>query len=360
MPDPLSYNVNLTEIVQANILNSVLPPILNPIPPSTPSQWVYIGATSDGGYVTGIKSSKKEKKYMELFHNAPLAQIVSFRNGLKEGLIGLEVEVEGKNLLGSTFKYWSCHQDGSLREVEGHPAVEYVLRQPLSIEETRKALEFLYYKLQDNKSEVIMSNRCSVHVHFNCQQYTIRQLYCFILLYMIFEEVLIDWASPERAGNLFCLRAKDSEYIIRMLEFALEHKTLSDWKEDMRYSACNISAIPKFGSLEFRALKGTIDPELIMLWVNLLNNIRVKAEGYKNPIDIVEEFSELGPLLFFSKIFDDHQLNVLLSPIPSLSNKLWDGLRMMRDVAYKIDWSDTAPKKKRVVRKRKKPIVQVV
>jgi len=54
----------------------------------------------------------------------------------QEGLIGLEIEAEGTHLFNTPFRYWSCHQDGSLRTTfkngEEFPPIEYVLKEPLN------------------------------------------------------------------------------------------------------------------------------------------------------------------------------------------------------------------------------------
>lgn len=286
---------------------------------------------------TSTKESFIDKKVSRLFMHS-----------LQEGMIGLEIEAEGTHLFNTPFKYWSCKSDGSLRHIieEGveHPPVEYVLKSPLNRDEVFKALKYLEAKLQASNSSIVMSSRTSVHVHVNCQEMTVRELYKFICLYMIFEEILVDWSGPERAGNLFCLRAKDSDYYIKMLEDSLRNKNFKLWNENVRYAACNVASISKFGSLEFRSLRGTVDVDLIMTWIDILLLIKSKAEEFENPVEIVEKFNEVGPLPFFRQIFSDTKLRNLFKDIPLLSNKLWDGLRMVRDVAYATDWPP--PKKK--------------
>lgn len=280
-------------------------------------------------------------KKREDWYNEKIPKVFGLSASKKqEGLIGLEIEAEGKNLFTSPFSYWACHQDGSLRPTEeGHPPQEYVLKKPLNLPEVEKALAYLDRKLKESGSEIRMSSRTSVHVHVNCQGMTVKELYCFILLYLIFEEVLVDWAGPERAGNLFCLRAKDSDYYIQMLEDPLKKKNFKLWKEELRYSACNIASVSKFGSLEFRALRGTVDTKMIMTWVEILNHLREESFSYDNPIEMFDKFTRIGPLPFFQQTFRKRpEFREILSQTSGLSTKLWDGVRMMRDVAYKCEW----------------------
>lgn len=289
-------------------------------------------------YMKEQKHGRSMSKNKEAFYNKVITTVCPVRTEKKAGLIGLEIECEGTKLFTAPFKYWACHEDGSLRPYKGGTPVEYVLREPLDLPELKTALKYLDVKLKESGSSVHLSSRTSVHVHINVQKNTLRELYCFILLYLIFEEVLVDWSGPERAGNLFCLRAKDSEFYIQMLEGCLKNESFREWKEDFRYSACNVASVPKFGSLEFRSLRGTVDISLIETWVSVLLHLRQKSLTYDNPIEIVEDFNRLGPLPFFASIFDNG-LRDLFSGTKDLSGKLWDGLRMMRDVAYSCQWN---------------------
>lgn len=281
----------------------------------------------------------------EKFYNRSINKVINFRNGKKKGLIGLEIECEGKNLTQSVFNYWEVHNDGSLRPIGEHQPVEYVLSKPLDYPDIIKALKYLEAKLKEANSKVMLSTRTSIHVHINCQSWTFRQLYCYILLYIIFEEILVEFSGPDRIGNLFCLRAKDSDFYVTMLEDVLKNSSIKGWREEVRYSACNISSIPKFGSLEFRSMKGTVDIELIQTWISMLLLLRDKSLEYDNPVDIINEFVSIGPLPFFKKIWHRTTLRHYLEETKGLSGKLWDGLRIARDVAHCCDWEKPMEKK---------------
>jgi hypothetical protein len=269
------------------------------------------------------------------FYNEKLSNVIGFTK--QTGEIGLEIECEGRNLFYTPFTWWTTHDDHSLRAVDDHKPVEYVLKVPVSEADLHKALMYLARKLKDSQSEISESTRTSVHVHVNCQDMTIRELYCYICLYLIFEELLVDFSGPNRAGNLFCLRAKDSEFFIQMLESVLKNSNFKQWKEDYRYTACNVNSILKFGSLEFRSMRGCVDIEAIETWVSLLLCIKKASNKYESPIEIFEDFTSLGPLPFFKKTFKNN-LAELYENVPRLSHKLWDGARLMRDVAYACKW----------------------
>lgn len=293
-----------------------------------------------------LNTKRKETDMAEEFYNKKLSSLFGWAREKIEGEVGLEVEVEGKNLVSSLFNYWTTHTDQSLRNVDSHPPIEYVLKRPVSRHEVGKVLNYLAGHLKSSNSEVVDSTRTSVHVHLNVRDYSMRQLYCFIILYMIFEEVLVDWCGADRVGNLFCLRAKDSDYFLEMLIEPLKSGDVRTWREELRYTACNLSSVRKFGSLEFRSLRGTVDPTIIQNWVRILLKIKDKASDFDNAIEIIEDFVRVGnPTRFFEKVFDEPDFAGIFGIVNALDSKLWDGVRMARDVAKSCDWK--APRKKK-------------
>lgn len=264
-----------------------------------------------------------------------------------KGEIGLEIEAEGKNLFNSPIQYWNAVSDGSLRNYEGHPPLEYVLREPVRREEVGDALKYLADRLKGAKSELHMSHRCSVHVHVNAQQMTMRNLINYMCLYFIFEDILVHWAAAERKGNLFCLRAKDAEFQITLLKNAIKDGDFSGiFDKEFRYSAMNYSALGEHGSLEFRAMKGTVDTKTIANWVSILLALKDAAESFKNPATISRMFQSLGPSMFFNKVFTgriDAELRAELKAAPEFHKVLWDAFRVMRDICHAVDW-DNPPK----------------
>lgn len=276
--------------------------------------------------------------------NLPLAQAFGMAKALlQKGDIGLEIEAEGKSLFNSPISFWNCHIDQSLRHVDQHPPIEYVLKQPLSRKGVSDALTYLLKKLKAAGSEIRMSYRCSVHVHVNCQRLTMKQIYQYILLYMIFEDMLVNFSGKDRVGNFFCLRAKDAEYWVKVLQDSIKTMQFTElFNDNWRYTSCNTASLGKFGSLEFRSMRGTIDQKLIETWIDLLCHIRDVAIDFDSPKAIAEFFVTAGPTKFFNAVFDDApRLKGALQgnkTTVEINKSLWDGLRLMRDVAYSTDW----------------------
>lgn len=298
-------------------------------------------------YEVPLKKMPPRRSNQKIY-NIPLLEAFSGRYNFvpkQPGEVGLEIECEGTNLFNSPIQYWATHQDNSLRAHGDHPPIEYVLSKPVARLDVPKALSYLSKKLKEAGSTIDDSTRTSVHVHVNMQDKTIKEIYQYILLYMIFEEVLVDFSGPGRPGNLFCLRAKDAEYNVQVMEQAIKNENFNEmFSNEIRYTACNTASLGKFGSLEFRSMRGTVDQELIQLWVDILLTLKDKALRYGNPREIVEDFLQVGPDVFCRKMFGhDSRMYRVFYGRSDLQKSLWDGLRLMRDVAYAVKWEKYNP-----------------
>ena len=119
--------------------------------------------------------------------------------------------------------------------------------------------------------------------------------------------------------------------------------------DDIRYASINLKALGDYGSVEFRAMRGTKNVKDVEVWANLLLTIKDRSMAFDNPIQILELFSGdessafaqaiLGPFLpLFDKYGKDEVNDMLVS-----------GMRLAQDVAYATyDWDkflkkDAAP-----------------
>jgi len=254
------------------------------------------------------------------------------------GEIGLEIEIEGRHLQfqRETHKDWEMKGDGSLR---GNEAIEYVLPGPISRDQVRGKLGELMDKLTEKHvpARIEPSDRCGVHVHVNCQQNTFQEVINHICLYFIVEDILLAYCGESREGNFYCLRAKDAEYLIARLEQAILHSDIQRiWEEgdNCRYAGMNMTALDKFGSLEFRSLLTPKDFTEVSVWVDLLLKIKDRALHYQNPKHMVEALSMSGPVAFFNNIFG-YELGALLAKnVENLDLTLYEGVRRIQGLAY--------------------------
>lgn len=254
---------------------------------------------------------------------------------LTEGDIGVEIEVEGTRLP-QPGRFWDTTRDSSLREDGSY---EYVLKKPSSKEDTLKALQYLDECYKESNTEVDDSVRAGVHVHINCQDLNILELYNFLVLYLMFEEVLVKFCGDSREGNLFCLRSKDAEYLVHAIQNAIISRNFSEFKDDdLRYASVNVKALTTYGSLEFRSMKGTRDMAHINTWVEILLHLREVARTFKDPEDMLSSYSMEGQLVFARKIFVGFW--GLFSEYNDLDKMLHNGMRYAQDIAYCFNWNE--------------------
>lgn len=265
-----------------------------------------------------------------------------------KGDIGIEVEVEGRNLpregLPPAFRdLWRIETDGSLRGESN----EYVLRNPVHIKEVQNAINVLKNQFKESKSVVNDSVRCGVHVHTNVQNLSILELATFITCYLSVEELLIQYCSPSRRGNHFCLRAGDAEYLTYIAQSAFDTGRFV-FNDDVRYAAMNLLALQQYGSLEFRALETPPNLDKIVEWAKILHTIKESSKKFNNPVDVIEKMSDSDGWDFvenllgnYAKLFVKMDRKFLLS-----------GVRNAQSFAYGVDWGKEYkdPKAKKKVR----------
>lgn len=220
----------------------------------------------------------------------------------KKGTFGIEIECEGENLNANVPIQWNVEDDGSLRGVFPKSRAEYVLKKPLGMVEAVAAVYDLA-KCQE-KANLNFSFRTSVHVHLNVLDLTPAEYLNLIYTYLLIEEPLIRYCGQERICNRFCLRLQDAEGLMETLvpmfaKFKLKGDYLGD---QIRYSAINLSATTKYGSLEFRAMKGNLEVKYIHDWLCALGNLKLYAKSFESPQHIHDEFVRNKPSVFLQNV----------------------------------------------------------
>lgn len=266
------------------------------------------------------------------------------------GDVGIEIEVEGFDLPAEMGSYWSVHNDGSLRAPDGGTALEYVLSRPVKIDAVDKSLALFSKHMVTAKARSIDSPRTSVHVHFNYSQRTFQSIFTVACAHTIIEDLLVHYAGNDRVGNMFCLRAKDAEQWVEALCTAISNDSYQSLtrQDDLRYSALNLTALRKFGSIEFRALRGTTDVKVISDWVHLLHTFLTNVDKlYQNPQQIITSYSEHGAQEFVRRLVGDWYDKLLY---PGWNDDLLDNMRLAQDIAYSIPaWPEKVEERKAAV-----------
>ena len=230
-----------------------------------------------------------------------LLDILALNN--QTGDFGIEIEVEGKNLPIIDNPYWRTEDDGSLRGGR-----EYIFKKPKALRDVPTILRSLNKGLDAAGAELSFSFRTSVHVHMNVQSLTYQQILNTIYTYLLLEAPLMNFCGEERKGNRFCLRLEDAEGAMDFLNhiFSSGERSLKEIGQDqVRYAAINIEALRKYGSLEFRAMQGTVDVERITTWCTALYNIREFAMSQESPAAIFNMFAKLEAQAFSEKVLKE-------------------------------------------------------
>ena len=247
--------------------------------------------------------------------------------------VGIEIEVEGERLPHIDTEVWKSEADASLRG----ESYEYVLRQPVPFAETRNVLSEMEQEWKENKTRIKNSPNAGVHIHVNCSDLTVTQLYNYLALYLVVENILVNKCGNHRVGNLFCLRACDAEYLIDMLGAAIKEQDLRILHtDDLRYASVNVKALGDYGSLEFRAWRSDGDLEGIAWWCELLQHLKALAKEVDNPVAVVHSVSEMRPEGFFQMILGKFAKDIPWNP--SYDMAISDSVRRVQQFAYYGDW----------------------
>jgi hypothetical protein len=247
--------------------------------------------------------------------------------------VGIEIEVEGSNLPEIDTEVWKSERDQSLRG----ESWEYVLRTPVPFNMTDSVLAQMQEEWKTHNAVIKNSPNAGVHVHINASDLTVTQLFNFISLYLVVENVLVNTCGVDRVGNLFCLRASDAEYLIDVIQDAVRENDLSLFHtDDLRYASINLKALGDYGSIEFRAWRSDGDLAGIAWWCKLLQHLKELSRVVDNPSQIVAEVSNLHPKGFYERILGDFAKDVPWDD--EYEPAIVDSVRRVQQYAFQGDW----------------------
>lgn len=255
----------------------------------------------------------------------------------KVGEVGIELEVEALTPLPIiNEKGWRTKEDPSLR----YHALEYVTARPIKCDD--KKLERIRYLTDKvNQSAVNQgSPRTSLHVHVNVSDLQPIQVWTAITGYWLLDNLLMQYCDDElRSGNCFCLRLKDAEYLLHACQEDLKEVApfQSLQVDRLRYASQNLKAIGDFGSLEYRGMRGTTDPDVIHEWSNNLFKLSRACQQYSNPQELVEQYFRTDKETWLHKFFDVALVEKLIA------FNGWQGLiaeneGSICELAYTVEW----------------------
>lgn len=257
--------------------------------------------------------------------------------------IGLEVELEGfnaANMVGyiKPRDYWRAENDPSLRG----DCIEMVLHQPIKYAALDTALKRFDAIAEEAKFKPAISRRCSLHVHFDFSRKKFYSLIKFLTLYAMLEPHFFEAVAPERKGNQFCVAFSESDLFVSEIVRAIQTRKFFSFTNELRYMACNLSSLNKFGSIEIRMHPGTASTKQMRRWVEALYELVHYADTNYDytPSQYLEQVSMRGFKEFVSITFPK-----CWDLIKDVYDKVPYRLTMdaAQDIAYAVSW-ENAPK----------------
>lgn len=242
---------------------------------------------------------------------------------LPKGDVGIEIECEGEGIKEVNRGFWKTERDGSLRGNYPDQCCEFVLAAPIPFKDVEKAIDALIKEQAEAKFE--FSYRTSVHVHINCLNMTSKQVSAFAYTYLLFEKVLMRYCGEHRNNNRFCLRVRDAEDQLRAVMNVVTQgfNALYDLHGDYyRYASLNMASLAKYGSLEFRGMRGTLDKEVLTTWVSVLWRIREYALQMGSPMAVYERIGAIGFDEFFNEVLGEFKATFFYDYLQDLAESI--------------------------------------
>ena len=248
------------------------------------------------------------------------------------------IDSDGGGVLFGT-GYWNVKSDGSLRD----NGVEFVTKK-LFGKDLSVALDELneYLDAEVDPECGIPSDRCSVHVHLDVTDLTKNEYARLLIDYAIFENVLFHYCGVHRKENLYCLPFAKSDEFKRTLSNILTSVSKDlEFKKYVnsfpKYSALNLNATSKYGSLEFRLHGGTYDMTRVKEWINIIMCLKKNCIG--NSADNLHlEISRFGISNYLEKVFSKYH-KVL--DYANCEPDIVDGIRLAQDILLYNDMRES-------------------
>jgi len=271
-------------------------------------------------------------------------------NGLAD--VGLELEIEGENLpsagklakvVGKTSSAsWLTKADGSLRG----EALEYVLATPCKIDEVDVLVEGLYDSFKTNNTNLLLTNRCSTHVHVNMGGKKVNEITSALALWTAFEEPLTLWAGEERVNNHFCLGSKDCNAGTIAAWRSFLRTGRADFNENLKYSSLNILTLYRFGSLEYRVMNASEDSQRIVDWTKFVYELtRYAGDTFANPATMSYSMSERGGRELFLEICEKANVSPsfvtgVMDTVQDMNSTVLNGFRRAQPLIGGFPWHE--------------------
>lgn len=225
-------------------------------------------------------------------------------------LMGMEIEVE--NLPGFLYDHhlthWWVKPDGSLR----NHGMEFVSGALTTLQMFDAVIMLMNYMVRYAPKHEF-SWRTSIHVHCNIRDMEDREFLRFLVLYLMFENSLFQYAGVSRRNSVFCVPLLESDtlimQIVREWNKHRGKKTIKlafnglveGWD---KYAALGIFRLSSFGTLEFRHLSGTNDVKKILGWTCLIHRLYKAAQEISDEV-LMHHIQTINTVSHYAQFRDD-------------------------------------------------------
>lgn len=124
-------------------------------------------------------------------------------------------------------------------------------------------------------SKATVNESCGYHLHVSHPSFFVKKnINRLVFMWCAIEDVLISTQPKSRYNNRFCRRKMID--LLGSFDYDLPtvKRELIDWMGGVdRYCAFNLNALRRHGTIEIRLHAGTVNPEKIQMWIELMTNI---------------------------------------------------------------------------------------
>lgn len=212
-------------------------------------------------------------------------------------LFGVEFEIEGVSatVLETLIAWGGWKEDGSLRN-NGRELITKPTTISVLAHEVAPVLERF--------TERNYSERCSIHVHVNCQDYTWATMARIAILYQTFEHVLFSFIGHDRKRNIFCVPWADTNINYNLIgKFAgSPGYVAAGWQ---KYTALNLAPLRNLGTIEFRHMEGHNNLQRLLQWLNIIGSITRYALDVANTDVLIERIAAVNTNSQYQSLMDE-------------------------------------------------------
>lgn len=180
---------------------------------------------------------------------------------------GVPCYFEGYNH--QTRGHWKIVSDGSITGTNALELVSPVLNGTEGLAQIEKVCQVL------KRLNAYINKSCGLHVHFDAQNFDLRQWKNIYKNYAGFENQIDELMPQSRRGNTnyYCRSLNSIRNLNAKIDLAQNLRAISDIFSNNRYFKINPTSYSRHNTIEFRQHSGSIEFSKISNWIVFLHNL---------------------------------------------------------------------------------------